>query len=70
MHILSILLSFGLLFIAIEVIRQTIASQSDPILDALSGVAPVRQGSAAVVVPFRARPRVSADQAESVRLAA
>lgn len=70
MHILSVLLSCFSLFVAIAVIRQTIVSGSGRILEALAGVAPVRQNNVAVIVPFRARPRVLIDRQESTRIAA
>lgn len=70
MHILSILLSCLALFIAIEVIRQTILAYADRILEALSGAASAPCESTGVIVPFPARSRVLTQTANAGRLAA
>jgi len=53
-----------------EVIRQSIMSQADRIVEALSGVGPVRKDSVSVIIPLPIRPRALVEQAERVRLAA
>jgi hypothetical protein len=70
MQILSFFLSCFALLLAMEVIRQSIMSQADRIVEALSGVDPVRKDSVSVIVPLPIRPRALVEQAERVRLAA
>ncbi|MBK7283186.1 MAG: hypothetical protein IPI83_01180 [Sphingomonadales bacterium] len=70
MQILSFFLSCFALLLAMEVIRQSIMSQADRIVEALSGVGPVRKDSVSVIIPLPIRPRAFVEQPERVRLAA